>query len=85
MILYYFTIAQNIRNKTVRDFFQRCICLYMYVHIFANFSTYWSDTSLIQAYASGPRTVCHHTVKPVLSGFKEDQKLGFKTNYHLKG
>ena len=47
MILYYFPIAQNTGvNKTVRDFFQRCICLYMYVHIFDYFSFYWSDTSL---------------------------------------
>ena len=46
MILYYFLIAQNTVNKTVRDFLQRCICLYMYVHIFDYFSIYWSDTSL---------------------------------------
>ena len=46
MILYYFPIAQNTVNKTVIDFFQRCICLYMYVHIFDYFSIYWSDTSL---------------------------------------
>ena len=46
MILYYFPIAQNTVNKTVRDFFQRCICLFMYVHIFDIFSTYLSDTSL---------------------------------------
>ena len=49
MILYYFPIAhvaQNTGNKTVCDFFQRCICLYMYVHIFYYFSIYWSDNSL---------------------------------------
>ena len=49
MILYYLTIAhvaQNTGNKTVCDFFQRCICLYMYVHIFYYFSIYWSDNSL---------------------------------------
>ena len=45
MILYYFPIAQNTVNKTVRDFFQRCIYLYMYVHIFDYFSIYWSYTS----------------------------------------
>ena len=29
MILYYFPIAQNTVNKTVSDFFQRYICLYI--------------------------------------------------------
>ena len=33
-------------DKTVSDFFQRCKCLYMYVHIFYYFSINWSDTSL---------------------------------------
>ena len=37
-------VLQN--APTVRDFFQRCICLYMYVYIFDYFSIYWSDTSL---------------------------------------
>ena len=46
MIFYYFPIVQNTINKTVSDFFQRCKCLYMYVHIFYYFSIYWSDTSL---------------------------------------
>ena len=47
MILYHFPIAQNTVNKTVSEnFIQRCICLYVYVHIFYYFSIYWSDTSL---------------------------------------
>ena len=46
MILYYFPIAQNTVNKIVSDFFQRCKCLFMNVHIFYYFSIYWSDTSL---------------------------------------
>ena len=52
MILYYFPIAQNTVNKTVSDFFQRCICLYMFVHIFQCFSFYWSDTSLVNKIVS---------------------------------
>ena len=46
MILYYFPIAQNTVNKTVRDFFRgiyACICMRTYFNII---SIYWSDTSL---------------------------------------
>ena len=52
MILYYFPIAQNTGNKTVSDFFQRCKCLFINVHIFYYFSIYWSDTSLSSALQS---------------------------------
>ena len=43
MIFYYFLIAQNTVNKTVRDFFFRDVnaCIFYY------FSIYWSDTSLM--------------------------------------
>ena len=30
----YFPISQNTVNKTDSDFFQRCLCLYTYAHIF---------------------------------------------------
>ena len=47
MILYYFPIAQNTVNKTVRDFSEvynyACICMRTYFNII---SIYWSDTSL---------------------------------------
>ena len=49
MILYYFPIAQNTVNKTVSDFFQRCKCLFMNVHIFCYFSVDWSDNSLTRS------------------------------------
>ena len=58
MILYYFPIAQNTANKTVRDSF-RDICLYMYVHIIDYFSIYWSDTSLGQ-------NICFHVAAFVI-------------------
>ena len=48
MILYYFPIAQNTVNKTVRDFFRgeyACICMRTYSFII---SIYWSDTSLLK-------------------------------------
>ena len=48
MMLYYFPIAQNTGNKTVRDFFSEMYMLvYVCAHIFYYFSIYWSDTSLV--------------------------------------
>ena len=53
MILYYFPIA-HVAQNTGNKFFQRCICLYMYVHIFYYFSIYWSDNSLAKKKKKNP-------------------------------
>ena len=43
--LWYFITSPLLRSSL--SFFQRCISLYMYVHIFYYFSIYWSDTRLV--------------------------------------
>ena len=54
MILYYFPIAQNTGNKTVRGVFA-CICMGTYFNII---SIYWSDTSLAKRHLNGVSLAC---------------------------